>query len=213
MAKASKKEIKKLLALDLSTSVTGWAFFEDGKLVDHGMIVPKVKGITKMLYPEKQLAKMRDISVKLFDLLMLKDPDHIVIEEINRGISRIGQKSLDALHFLFIDEIDKMNVYEDFFSKLTYYDSNGKDGWRTHLKMRLGKDDKEYNKMAREYNKKNAKKIKAGAAPRRDIVDWKNLAIRFVNENHKLDLDKKVKGSGDIADAICMGHAFLMGLK
>jgi len=208
MPKKSIK-VKRLLALDLSTSVTGWAFFEEGVLVDHGIIVPKVKGVTKMGYPEKQLAKMRDISVKVFDLLVLKDPDHIVVEEVNRGISRIGQKSLDALHFIILDEIDKMNIYSDFFSRLSYYDSNGKDGWRTHLKMRLSKEDKDYNKMAREYNKKNAKKIKAGAAPRRDIVDWKNLAIRFVNENHKLDLDKREKGSGDIADAICLGTAFL----
>ena len=79
-------------------------------------------------------------------------PEQLVIEEVNRGISRIGQKSLDALHFFVLFELRK--CFPNLLDSLAYLDSNGTTGWRTVLKMKLSDADKKHNLQARKNNKK-----------------------------------------------------------
>ena len=190
-----------VLALDLSTTSTGYAVFKGTKLVTHGLIKPKVKGISKMKYPQGVYNKIVNISQQVKDLVAEVEPDMIVIEEINRGVNRISQKSLDALHFFVMDYV-KM-VDEDLFNKLTYIDSDGAKGWRNILGLKLSAEDKEDNKLAREHNKIN----KMDQVP---IITKKDLAQRFVNSKYKLDLDVQInKTDSDICDAIALGDAFI----
>lgn len=191
------------LCLDLSTNSTGWAIFEDGKLKEYGALKPKVKGISAMKYPEGAYNRIIDISDKVKDLVADKNPDKIVIEEVNRGINRIAQKSLDALHFFVLDRL--LLVDPMVFKKLAYCDSNGKKGWRGKLDLKLDEQDKEWNRNAREFNKKNSADIKKGLKKSLDIIDWKDLSLRYVNKKFKLNLDKDEAGHVDIADAIAMG--------
>lgn len=193
--------MKKLLSLDMSTTCTGWSLFDvDSRtLLASGLIKPSTKGgINKMTYPRQQLTKMRDISVQIFQLIIAHDPNTIVIEEIAGSKNRMGQKTLDGLHFIVVDEI------EPFLDRVKYYDVTGSDGWRTHLKLRLSDADKLANKEAKKLNKKLA------ASQRMPVVTPKHLACRHANARFNLTLDcDRSETDGDLADSISMGDSFL----
>jgi hypothetical protein len=136
----------------------------------------------------------------LKDLIAEHSPDVIVIEEVNRGINRIAQKSLDALHFFVLDYLCLLST--DWLDKIVYVDSNGAKGWRGALGLRLSEEDKKFNKDIRNKNKKSKLKY----AP----IDWKVLSQRFVNDKFKLKFDVVNNTSdADICDAIALGVAFL----
>lgn len=191
----------KLLAIDLSTSCTGWATFEDNALTGYGIIEPEVKGGHKLRYPKKALYTVMDMAEKVAAKVLEVNPDEIVIEEVNRGVSRISQKSLDAVHFFLLREL---MAHPRFLDVVTYRDSNGKTGWRGKLGIALSDDDKILNKEIR----KEAKKMKIKHP---DVINWKTVAVRYVNKHFNLGLctDFDPKTDGDIADAICLGVAHL----
>lgn len=192
----------KLLALDLSTNASGWAYFESNKLKSYGLIKPSVKGISKMKYPEAPLMKSISMVEQVLELISQKSPDLILIEEVNRGINRIAQKSLDGLHFLLLKELRAWG--KGSLEKVAYMDSNGRKGWRPKLGIGLSESDKEENKKIRKENKKLKKGKKA-------VITWKTLSVRHVNLLFSLGLSKAndPKTDGDIADAICLGLAYL----
>jgi len=186
----------KLLALDLSTKSTGYAIFDlkTKKLLEYGNIKPKsFKGISKFKYPAAAYYRIVSIADQVNDLVLEVEPSEIIIEEINRGISRLGQKSLDALHFFVLDYLNVID--SKWLEKVKYKDSNGKTGWRGDLGLKLSKEDKEHNKKAK---KNKAKK-----------VDWKKLAERYVNAkfNTKFDVWKNTSDA-DVVDAICIGLSY-----
>lgn len=192
-----------LLALDLSTTMTGYSCFNIStkKLAKFGTLKPIVKNAHKMRYPEAAYYRIKDMSVKVRDLVKDKDPDIIVIEEVNRGISRIGQKTLDGLHFFVLDLLIQLDP--KLAKKIVYVDSNGKKGWRGYLGLKLSTSDKENNKKARGSKKKKANK-------NLHVVDWKVLAERYVNTCFSLKFDViKNPGDNDIVDSIALGHAYL----
>jgi hypothetical protein len=187
-----------LLSLDISTAATGWSVFEDSRLFSYGYIQrPKIKGITKMTYPLKQLAVIKamaeEIALKAFEI----NPDHIVIEEINRGRNRIGQKSLDALHFFVLE-------YLQFYAELVeYMDSDGRTGWRKVLDLKFTEKQKEYNKYAKLHNKKKG-------VEKMVVLNKKHLAQEYVKNIYKLSVDIDVnKYHMDLCDSICLGDAWL----
>ena len=196
--------MKKLLALDMSTKCTGWATFnlDTGELLEYGLIKPKVPGISKLKYPMKALYNMLDMAQKLAELVDEHQPEKIVIEEVNRGINRIAQKSLDALHFVFLERL--VEGYPEGLEKLLYVDSNGLNGWRGKLGLRLSKEDKAINKKIRANNKKQKKNDA--------VINWKTLSVRYVNEHFKVGLrtDNDPKTDGDIGDAICIGYSYFI---
>lgn len=187
----------KLLALDMSTSATGWALFENGKLVEHGVLVPKIPGIHKLKYPRKALACIIAMNDAIQELINRTLPDSLVIEEVNRGINRIAQKSLDALHFFVLRSMQ--GTHQPLLESLVYVDSNGAEGWRPRLGLRLSQADKAENKKTRRKDKKAA------------VINWKTIAVRWVISKYGLDLssDNDPGTDGDIADAVCLGHAHL----
>lgn len=193
----------KTLCLDLSTTSTGFAVYQDKKLIRFGRIVPSGKGLSKMKYPEAAYYRILDLSNQIKDLISEESPHKIVIEEVNRGINRIAQKSLDALHFFVLDRLLLVDLKT--FRKIKYIDSNGRTGWRGGLGLKLEESDKEWNKKARLFNKLNAKDIKKKLKKRLPVIDWKDLAIRYVHKTYKIQLDINNAGDEDIADAIAMG--------
>lgn len=185
----------KLVCLDLSTTCTGFAVFEGTKLVRYGKLKPKVKGISGLKYPKGAYKRIINISDQVRDLVAQEDPDLIIIEEINKGISRISQKSLDALHFFVIDRLFLLG--EEYVDLIKYMDTID---WRGTLGIRLDSQDKEYNKKARLHNKKLKNKDK-----KMRIIDAKDLAIRYVNKTLKLDFEYQ---DNDVVDAICLGLCY-----
>ena len=175
----------KVLALDLSTTSTGWALFEGKELAKYGIVEPeKPKGFTKLKYPKKQLVRIMSIATQVHEIVQKYNPDKIVIEEINRGINRIGQKSLDALHFFVLFYIEATQGLDN----IKFIDSNGKKGWRTILKLSI-KD-----------------KYKGKSVSER----WKKVAEDFVNGRYKTNFSVWLrKEEADLCDAICLGHCYL----
>ncbi len=192
-----------LITLDLSTNSTGYAVFNSKtkKLITYGNLKPKVSGLHKLKYPAAALLKIKDIASKVKDLVAEHDPESIVIEEVNRGINRIAQKSLDALHFFVLDYLTLID--ETWITRVRYMDSNGVRGWRGKLELKLSDEDKEHNKKVRKkYAKEEAQK---------HIVDWKVLAQRYVNAKYGTSFDvKENEEHADICDAIAMGDAWFL---
>ena len=197
-----KKGQKLLLSLDLSTTASGYAFsdIKTGKILGYGVIEPDYKppkakeGIPKLVYPQLQLQKMRRLCNQML-WLFTDDVEMIVIEEINRGLNRIGQKILDSFHFLLLNSL----TYEHLM-RVRYFDSDAKDGWRSAhgLKLQLSEVDKAQNKVTRNVNKKRKKGTK-----KLPVITQKHLACRFVNNflDTAFDVDKNSTDS-DICDAL-----------
>lgn len=197
----------KLVSLDLSTTCTGYAIFdiESKSLLEYDILKPKVKGITKMKYPKQQLLKMISLSEQINDLLAEIQPEKIVIEEIAGGAkARLTQKTLDGFHYILAHFLlIKGWPIEDIY----YYDVSGDKGWRTpDLDLKLTPQDKINNKEHRALNKTLSK-----GNTKLPIIGFKHLSCRYANQTFGLDLNvDQNKTDGDKADAICMGHAFLL---
>lgn len=193
-----------LLSLDISTSSTGFAVYdrETKKLLRSGRIKPQVPGLHKLKYPKAALKTIISMAGRVNDLVMEVNPDRIVIEEVNRGINRIGQKSLDAVHFFILNHMTEAQV-----DMVTYVDSNGKKGWRGMLGLKLSDQDKQVNA---EIRLKNRKRKKSAKAP---LIDWKVLAQRYVNSKFGKAFNVwENAGDDDECDAIALGDAFVQFL-
>lgn len=91
----------KLLSLDLSTSNSGWAVFQDGKLVEYGSIEePKYKGKSLERYPQRTGKVGKMMAEEVCQIMRDKKPDKIIIEEASsNGIAGVKSiKSLIMLH-------------------------------------------------------------------------------------------------------------------
>lgn len=191
---------KTLLSLDMSTTCTGWSFFnaDNDTLTSYGLIKPSTKGIAKLTYPLQQLTKMIDIAKQIRTLIENLKPSRIVIEEIAGSKNRIGQKVLDGLHWVVLMHI------QEYIDILEYYDVSGESGWRTDLKLKLSDADKAANKEAKKLNPQLASKQKL------PVYDAKDLAARYANDTHGLTLDPQTtQTDADLADSICIGTAYL----
>ncbi len=193
-----------LLSLDLSTSCTGFAVFDldSKKLLRSGRLKPKVPGIHKLKYPKAALLTIVDMTLQVGNLVADVKPQHLVIEEVNRGINRIGQKSLDAVHFFVLHHL--LKTFPDLLDNMTYVDSNGKKGWRKLLGLQLSDKDKQVNAEIRLYNRRVKKSQKA------PLIDYKVLAQRWVNATFKTTFNVwETVGDNDEVDAIALGAAYL----
>lgn len=207
MAQSGKKSTTNdtyVIGLDLSTTCTGWALFrrKDKKLIDYGFIKPSKRGLSEFKYPIKQLFIMQQMSSEIAAMLREHSKtlkiEKIVIEEVNRGIARLGQKVLSGFHFILLTYIAAYN------NKIVYKDSDGKTGWRTNLGLRLTDEDKRKNKQNRALNKELERGSKL------PTINKKHLACRFVNEkfNKEFDVDRNTTDN-DVVDAIAMTYAYL----
>lgn len=192
-----------MLCLDLSTTCTGWSLFsvDDRQLLDFGTVIPSKKGLSKLSYPRKQLAVMRDLAEKLLQLVWLHKPDKIVIEEVNLHKSRMAGKTLDGAHWIFLHFLS-----EESLQSVRYIDSDGPQGWRTRLNLRFTENDKKLNAERKKINKRKVR----GTADL-PIINKKHLAARYVNSALGLafDVDQNATDN-DIVDSIGLGLALLL---
>lgn len=193
--------MKTLFSLDLSTTCTGFAKFnlDTHELIAYGSIKPdyknpKKKGIPQLSYPQLHVLKLRKLADQVLELLD-SSISVIVIEEINRGKSRLGQKVLDSFHAILLERMPW-----DYVQRVFYYDSDGRDGWRSvnGLGLQLSEFDRLSNKTAKKLNKKLGRKEKKSP-----IVTQKTLAVRYVNKRYELNLTEAE--DSDAADAIGLG--------
>lgn len=210
----------KLLTLDLSTSCTGWSIWnlETKKLEDFGFFKPNKKGMSKLEYPEKQLAVMQDLASQIMGKLMDADGfamdgsknlvKMILIEEINASKNRLGQKTLDGLHWILMNRL-KDDQDLKYIKRVKFIDSDGSDGWRSRLGLRLNEMDKKLNAERKKINKK-----KLRGTSDLPIINKKHLAARYVNGvlGTTFDVDSNPTDN-DVVDAIGIGLAYFLTIK
>jgi len=203
----------KVLALDVSTK-TGWAVFDnsDGmplveKLTKHGLIKNPQKVGEYGKYPWSYLNACEAMAQQLLLLAQTEKPDVIVIEETNGcSKSRYTQKVLEFLHCCLLD---RLAVYMTVTP--VYYINSSE--WRKTLGLVLSKEDKKNNKklkVAKKLAEATGKKLNRVELGVRGITNKKHVAVRYVNETYGLNF---LVRDNDIADAICLGTAYIKGCR
>lgn len=185
--------MRKLLALDLATESSGWATFDldTKKLLNFGIITAKSgPGNNKYI---KTLGRIKNMAKDVVALLD-DEIEIILIEEINPGKNRLGQKTLSGQHFILMDALGEN------LRKIKYIDSDGAEGWRTSLGLKFSLQQRIHNKELKRLAKSRETKLK-----NKDIITKKHLCIAYVNKELGLSLTEE---QNDAADAIGLGLAF-----
>src|SRR5690606_20752596 len=106
-----RRSVSVLLSLDYSTSAVGWAKFslDTNELLAYGVIlpdfkVPKKAGVPVLAYPQAQVLKLRRLSEQIMELID-DSVTKIVVEEVNNGKNRLGQKILSGGHFVLLEKM------------------------------------------------------------------------------------------------------------
>ncbi len=193
--------MRKLLALDLSLSCTGYCLrdIDTHALLSYGEISPSMKGLKGIEYPEQQILRTRQVVEQILQLID-SEVAVISIEEVNRGIARLSHKILCQVHGILLDRMKSEDL-----KKVIFISSDGSDGWRSRngLKLQLTEHDRIQNKEIRKINRK----IKKGK--KMPLMDVKQMAVNYVNA--KFDLGLTVK-QNDQSDAIAQSDHVLLNV-
>ena len=213
----------RLVSLDLSTK-TGWSLFVDRSLTDFGLIERTLVGTLESYgdYPWSLKSLSKNIALQVVEKTLELNPDVIVIEETNkpgRFGSRHSQKCLEQIHTYVLDGLSGKTVL--------YINTSD---WRKKLNLSVA----ETKKLAKPYIKKlkelqqlfdKTKDKKTKLALKEEIrvfkeelknkcihgkIDKKSISVAYCNAKFGLKL---IKGNNDIADSICLGQAYLLGVK
>jgi hypothetical protein len=160
-------------------------------------------------FPFSYLYAARNIATQLYELCCDTNPDIIVIEEINkpgRFGNRYAQKVLDFIHCLLLADLEVLLHNTEATIKVVYVNTSD---WRRIVGANLTKADKALNVKVRKLKKAGDKEAlkKLGVRGR---IGKKHVAVRYVNQTFGLNLKMK---DNDIADALCQGVAYLLGVK
>lgn len=237
----------KILSLDLSTK-TGWALFDNSKLICYGQIKSDHK-LTEEYphYPKNYLKMAVDMAIEIRKKVISSDPDLIVIEETNKGKNRYSQKQLEFIHNEVINQLIEYQIHyidtsewrnilgitldkdqkkdnrkinnvrqEEYLRLFAQYFDDNKVTYQTELAGAKGK--REQNKVLKKYEAIARDKAKGTIRSFRykeegkikGKVGTKQLSVNYVNETFSLKFKLK---DNDIADAICVGYAFIRKME
>ena len=113
----------KLLALDLSTKSSGWAFGEDQKLESFGCLTAKAKDV------EKRIIQMRQA---ISNLILNNKPDKVIMQQVRPQVNSHTNKVLmwlQAIVVIALYEIDP-KIQVQFV---------GASEWRAIIKIKQGR--------------------------------------------------------------------------
>lgn len=114
----------KVLALDLSTKSTGWAIFENKKLIDSGCITASSTNV---------LNRIEKITKELRTIFNEHKPDDIIVEEVLPEDVKHNQQVFKALMYLQASIALEFNKDD---KKLNFYVSSE---WRKKCGIRTGR--------------------------------------------------------------------------
>jgi len=201
--------LRKILALDLSSNAGFAVILDEPKptIIHYGNVVmsrPKIAAFGA--FPMCYVWAAEDVAKQCIELVRQHQPDVIAIEETNHGrASGYSQKFLEYLHFALLQGLVDM-IRPDQVKYISTGD------WRRTLGIKMSKDDVNNNRKARGANKVGStaaeKKKAREAAGVSGKVTTKHLSVRYVNEHFD---QKFILKDNDIADAICVGMAYLKG--
>lgn len=198
----------KLFCIDLSLhcgyAVLGSQSHSDPQLLAYGTI--HYEGVPvreRNNYPTSYLLVVEEHVNNVISMVEKHQPDHIVIEETNKGKNRYSQKMLEFLHHELLT-----NFKGRWECPITYLDTSA---WRSTLGIWMSKDQKKINakinKAKREGGDKAARATKKVLGVKGKF-NKKHVAINHANITFGLSLKMK---DNDAADAICLGLAYLKG--
>ena len=199
----------RVLALDIS-SKTGWALLqnkEDGSppsLVEFGLLELEKPIAAYGKYPFSYLRAAAEEAEMVLAKIRQTRPDVVVVEETNLGKNRYTQKFLEFLHCQVLDGIVSL-----LSPPSVYYISSS--AWRSTLGLQMSKEDKKNNSKlskAKRLAASSGKTLDKASLGIRGKINKKHLAVRYVNAQFGLKFKMK---DNDIADAICLGTAYLSG--
>jgi hypothetical protein len=203
----------RVLVFDISTS-TGWALLEGEmgavpKILETGIVSNDLPVSSFGEFPYSYLFAAQRIAIQLHSVVFRSGPipDRIVIEEINkpgRFGNRYSQKVLDFIHCLLLRYMNEHPASKEI--PVVYVNTSD---WRKVIGGNLTKADKAMNIKVRKLKKAGDKEALKALGVRGKVTK-KHVAIRYVNTTFGLDLKMK---DNDIADAICQGTAYFLGVK
>ena len=129
--------VTRLFSIDSSSSKTGWAIFDDGEYQTSGVID---------LHKEKNSEKrIKDMCLKLINLMDTYAPDIILIEKLNVGRNMVSTRALCKV----IGAVYCYSILNEIF----YYEIQPSQ-WRKYLNMQKnGGTRNEYKKLSIQYVK------------------------------------------------------------
>lgn len=135
-----------MISIDSSTSVTGWAKFENGNFVESGVIDLNTYQ-HKKIYKNNLDKRVEDMGLKILELLSYHQPDIIIIEKLNVGRNMVSVRALSKI-------IGIVYCYS-IMNKCFYYEIQATQ-WRSKLGMQSSKVKRdEYKKLSINYVKNN----------------------------------------------------------
>ena len=209
--------MRKTLALDISTK-TGYALFDSEvaktdikkSLLSYGLLKNPKKVLEYGEYPWAYINAAAALVDDIINLIKQERPAAVCIEETNGGgrANRYSLKILEFLHCTLLTTLQTEfgpNKGTDF-PIVAYINSSE---WRKSLGLSLSSQDKINNKKLN--NAKTTAALAKGTLDKSKLgikgkITKKHIAVRYANATFGLDL--KIKDN-DIADAICIGNAFL----
>ncbi len=198
----------RVLALDIA-SKTGYAVFEGtgpSHPVKYGDITTgrTVKEFGPFPFNYKDAAK--GLAFLLHELTLEVKPDTIVIEEINIARARYSQKLLDFYHAYLLDALASSDLTRSI--QVSYVSTSE---WRKVCQVAATPADKKANAAlatAKRVAKAKGVSVDKTALGIKGKVTKKHLSVRWCNET--LGTSFSI-GQNDVAEAICLGYAFLSG--
>jgi len=202
------------LSLDISTSA-GWALLGGTPapnvlpdILNKGLVKNPRKIAAHGPYPWSYKAAADWLADELLTVFLTQQNlfgpiDVVVIEETNGSKSRYTQKVLEFIHKAVLDRFSTVPCV-----RVVYVDTRE---WRSKLGCTLSKEQKKQNaKLSKAKREAEAMGLKVDKKELgiKGKVTKKHVAINWANEHWKLDLKAK---DDDIADALCVGTAFLRG--
>jgi len=200
----------KYISLDISTN-TGYAVFEDAKLINYGVFTRKVKNYKADVrtykdlpdcYPENFLETVDIITEECMKLIVDNQIDMAIIEHPENGKQRLSQRLLEWTHLTLVRALKAANVP---FKYILVSD------WRRVVNCYL-KYWPEHQIWNKEVKKAKAKAIptkKGTLVPKIDgkrvsAMNQKKLSILIANQHYLISVK-----DDNIADAINIGRAYL----
>lgn len=144
-----EEHITRLISLDTSSTKTGYAIFNNGQYKESGLINLDTSECKKK-YKNNSDKRIKDMCLKVIELLENTKPDILVIEKLNVGRNMVAVRALSKI----IGVVYCYSILNDCF----YYEIQPSQ-WRSKLGMQSSKRKREeYKELSIKYVKENLNK-------------------------------------------------------
>jgi len=202
--------VTRYISLDISTN-TGYAIFDNDKLLDYGVFTRKVKNYKADVksykdfpecYPDNFLETIDTITAECMRIIQNNQIDLVIIEHPELGKQRLSQRLLEWTHLTLVRALKNENTP---FKYILVSD------WRSLVKcyLKYWPEHQTWNKEVRKAKAKATPTKKGNKIPKIDgkrvsATNQKKLSILIANQHYLINVK-----DNNIADAINIGRAYI----